>query len=168
MSLHQPLATYLYTLTRSDALAFEAGRPLGPLGRAIFIGWLLLAGFETGLIAGGWGVDWRVWALGAGLVAIHYGLAKAAIAMLARRRAARRVPQPIPMQLEEWDDHLVVRSGGREIVLALEGIAATALTPGHLIISAPPETVIVPRSAFGDPADAGALMGRIEAAGRDD
>lgn len=168
MSPHQPIAIYRYMLTRSDALAFEAARPLGPMARAIFVGWLLLALFETGLIAGGWGEDCRLWAVGAGLVAIHYGLAKAAVALLVRRRAARRVPQPTPMELEAWGDHIVVRGGGREMYLALEGIAATALTSTHLVLSAPPETVIVPRSAISDPADAMALMDRIEAAGRDD
>jgi hypothetical protein len=168
MSSHQPITTYRYMLTHGDALAFEAGRPLSPMGSVVFAGWLLLAIFETGLIAGGWGEDWGMWAVGAGLVAIHYGIAKAAVALLVRRRAARRIPEPTPMQLEEWGDHIVVRGGGREIVLALNGIAATALTATHLVISAPPEAVIVPNSAFGDPADARALRDRIEAGARDD
>lgn len=168
MSPHQPIATHRYTLTRRDALAFETGRPLGRVGEVLFVVWLALSPFETGLIAGDWSESWAIWALGAVLLAAHFALAKAVVAILAHRRAARRVPADMAMELEEWGDHLVIRGGGREVVLALEGIAATALTPVHLIISAPPETVIVPRSAFINPTDGPALQARIEAAGRDD
>jgi len=168
MSPHQPIATHRYTLTRRDAVAFESGRPLGRVGQVLFVVWLALSLFETGLIAGDWSEPWAIWALGAALFAVHFALAKAAVAILAHRRAARRLPTDLAMELEEWGDHLVIRGGGRETVLALEGIAAAGLTPGHLIISAPPETVIVPRSAFVDPTDGAALRERIEAAGRDD
>lgn len=137
------------------------------MGYALLVGWLALAAFETGFFAGDRGEEWQIWAIGALLVAVHYAVARIVMDLLARCRAAQRVPADTDVELEEWGDHLLVRCDGRDKVIAFETIAATALTATHIIISAPPETLIVPRSAFGDLAESVALQARIDDAGHD-
>jgi hypothetical protein len=162
------VATYRYRLTRADALAFERGRPPGLAGSAIYVIALAAAGVELGMIAGDWDEDWRFWLLGAALAGLHAAIAYGIVTFLAWLRAARRVPSPIEMELEDRGDRLAVRGGGRELEIPFAAVAATALSPGHLIVSAPPETLIVPRTAFARPAGLSDLVERIEAAGRDD
>jgi hypothetical protein len=162
------IATYRYRLTRADALAFERRRPLGRRGSVVLVAWMLLAGVELGVIAGDWSTGWRFWLLAATLAAVHALVAFGVLVVLVRMRAARRVPAPIDMELEDRGDRLVVRGGGRELDVAFAQLAAVAVNPTHLVVAFPPATIIVPRTAFTPAADLAGLVARIEAAGRED
>jgi hypothetical protein len=72
------------------------------------------------------------------------------------------------MQLEDRGERLAIRGGGRQLEIPFAAVAATAVSDSHLIVSAPPETLIVPRTAFARPADLFGLVERIEEAGGDD
>jgi hypothetical protein len=163
---HQPLQTLAFTLTRADALAYESARPLIGWRKALFLVWLGLAGAWVALLPEAWIEGWRFWVLGALAIGVHYLLATIALNLLARGRAARRVPRKLPTNIDIWGDHLTQQRGSDNLVVALETIAATTLTPTHLFIHVPPEVLIIPRSAFPDSTDAEALAARIDAAGR--
>ena len=115
-----------------------------------------------------WIVGWRFWVLGALLVGVNYLVAMMVMTLDSYRRAARRVPQPVAVEMEEWDNHLVVRSDGSIRRLAYENIAAAVLTTGHLFIHAPPDVVIVPNGAFAQPGDPNDLAEKIMAFGREE
>jgi hypothetical protein len=68
------------------------------------------------------------------------------------------------MVLEDRGDRLAIRGGGRYFKVPFTAVAATAVSASHLVIAVPPETVIVPRSAFARQADLFGLVERIEAA----
>lgn len=168
---HQPIETLYYTLTRADALAWEAQpREMRGWRKALFLVWLGLAGVWLALLppalVGDRG-DWRFWALGAALAGLHWLIAAGVMTLATHLRAGRRVPHPLPVQLDIWGDHLTVRIGNRLAVFADELTAAATLTATHLFIIAPPEVLIVPLTVFDSRAAAAALVARIEAAGRD-
>ena len=150
----EPILTLTYTLTTADALAYET-LPREMVG---WRKWLLLVGLA---VAGGlvaflptewvgpeWG--WRFWLAALLLVGIAYALATAVMTFAARRRARRRVPSPSVVTLEQWGDHLAVTIGGRQQFIAYETIADVAIGKSHVFITAPPEALIVPLSAFAD------------------
>ncbi len=162
---HQPLQTLEFTLTRADALAYELSRPLVGWRRWVFLIWLGLAGAWVAVLPEPWVEGWRFWVLGALAIGAHYLLATLALNLLARGRAARRVPTRLPTTLEIWGDYLTQQRGSDNLLVSLDTIAATSLTPTHLFIHVPPEVLILPRTAFKDPSDPEALAARIDAAG---
>jgi len=164
---HVPLAVHRFTLTRADALAYESSRPRTGWRHWAFLIWLGLGGIWVGLLPEAWKEGWRFWVIGAVAIGAHYLVATAVLTILTHTRAARRVRVPVEVELEEWGDHLTMQRGDQHIVVALETIAATALTPTHLFIHVPPEVLIVPRSAFPDSEDAATLAARIEDADRE-
>ena len=169
--MHEPVATYRYTLTRKDALAWEGlSRELRGWRRLLFLVWLGLAGFELALVPPDWIGDdygWRFWLALLALVGLNWLIARLVVMLGRHLRAMRRIPASVEVELEEWGDHLTVRIGERNIVLAYEAVATTTLTATHLFIHAPPEVVIVPISAFADPSEADALAAVIEDAGHE-
>lgn len=159
-----PLAIHRFALTRADAMAYESSRRLTGWRHWAFLIWLGLGGVWVGLLPDEWVEGWRFWVIGAVAIGAHYLVARVVLTLLSHARAARRVPAAIAVELEEWGDHLAMQRGDQHIVVALETIAATALTPTHLFIHVPPEVLIIPRSAFQSPEDSAALAARIDAA----
>lgn len=170
--MHEPVARYRYQLTRADALACEGlSRELRGWRKLLFLLWLGCAGLELALLPPDWIGDdygWRFWLALLALIGMNWLIARGVMLVARHLRALRRIPAPVDVELDDWGDHLTMRAGNRNTVLAYEMIAATTLTDTHLFIHAPPEVVIVPLSAFADPTDAAALAAVIEAAGRDD
>jgi len=162
------IRTLRYTLTRADAIAYESSRPLLSWRKWAFLLWLSSAGMVLAALPEDWIVGWRFWVLGALLVGVNYLVAMMVMTLDSYRRAARRVPQPVAVEMEEWDNHLVVRSDGSIRRLAYENIAAAVLTTGHLFIHAPPDVVIVPNGAFAQPGDPNDLAEKIMAFGREE
>ncbi|WP_395812987.1 hypothetical protein [Devosia sp.] len=164
---HQPLQTLAFTLTRADALAYELSRPLGGWRRWVLLIWLGLAGAWVAVLPEPWVEGWRFWVLGALAIGAHYLLATLALNLLARGRAARRVPTRLLTTLEIWGDYLTQQRGSDNLLVSLDAIAATSLTPTHLFIQVPPEVLILPRTAFKDPSGPEALAALIDAAGKE-
>lgn len=52
--------------------------------------------------------------------------------------------------LQQWGDHLAVTTAERQLFIAYETIADVAIGKAHVFITAPPEALIVPLSAFTD------------------
>lgn len=150
----EPLHTLTYTLTTTDALAFETlPRELVGWRKWLLLVWLAVAGGLVAFLPAEWvGPEWgwRFWLAALVLVGIAYGLATAVMTLATHRRARRRVPAPSVVTLEQWGDHLAVTIGGRQQFIAYETIADVAIGKSHVFITAPPEALIVPLSAFAD------------------
>ena len=150
----EPILTLTYTLTTADALAYEAlPREMVGWRKWLLLVWLAVAGglvafLPTEWVGPEWG--WRFWLAALVLIGIAYALAAAAMTLATRRRARKRIPAPTVATLEQWGDHLAVTVGGRQLFVAYETIADVAIGKSHVFITAPPEALIVPLSAFAD------------------
>ena len=150
-----------YTLTRADALAWERRkRARSPREKLILFGLIALVGATYGAVE----EDLPVWFLllprlvqFALLVAGFYGLWRLGLDLAARRRAARRLPAPLPCRFEDHGDHFRLERDGSISVIACESVWAVTATPRHVFIAAPAEVVILPQGVFPDLATAHAL-----------
>lgn len=149
-----PLLTLTYTLTTADALVYEAlPREMVGWRKWVLLVWLAAAGGMVAFLPGEWiGPEWgwRFWLIALVLVGVAYGVATAAMTLAMRRRARRRIPAPMVVTLEQWGDHLAVSISGRQLFVAYESIADVAIAKAHIFITAPPEALIVPLTAFAD------------------
>jgi hypothetical protein len=154
MMTDTPLETLAYTLTPADALAYETlPRELAGWRSALLVVWLGVAGGSVAwlpaeLIGPEWG--WRFWLIGLGLVGVAYGIAAVAMTLTARRRARRRIPGPLAVELRRWGDHLEIERAGQRSFVAYETIAAVTVADAHVFVVAPPEVLIIPLRAFPD------------------
>lgn len=150
----EPLLTLTFTLTTADALAYETlPRELVGWRKWLLLVWLAAAGGVTAFLPAEWiGPEWgwRFWLVALLLVGIAYGLATVVMTLATHRRARRRVPAPTVVVLEQWGDHLSASVGGRQLFIAYETIADVAIGKAHVFVTAPPEALIVPLSAFAD------------------
>jgi hypothetical protein len=150
----EPILTLTYTLTTADALAYEAlPREMVGWRKWLLLVWLAVAGGLVAFLPAEWvGPEWgwRFWLAALVLVGIAYALATGAMTLATRRRARKRIPAPTVATLEQWGDHLAVTVGGRQLFVAYETIADVAIGKSHVFITAPPEALIVPLSAFAD------------------
>jgi len=158
-----PLATYRYTLTRQDALAYENLRSElpGPQ-RVLFFIWLGLAGMLLAAlpeeVAGPtWSLQFC--AVGFALLALQYGLYVLARTVTRYIRARRRYPEPVEVSLEEHPDHLVVAENGKPRTVPFTEIGMILPTATHLFMAVGRDLVIVPQVAFGD---AGGMTAMVE------
>lgn len=149
-----PLLTLTYTLTTADALAYEAmPRELIGWRKWLLLIWLAVAGGAVAFLPVEWiGPEWgwRFWLAALLLVGIAYGLAAAVMTLATHRRARRHIPAPMVVTLEQWGDHLAVTTAERQLFVAYETIADVAIGKSHVFITAPPEALIVPLTAFPD------------------
>jgi hypothetical protein len=150
----EPLLTLTYTLTTADALAYEAlPRELIGWRKWLLLVWLAAAGGAVAFLPVEWiGPEWgwRFWLAALALVGLAYGVATLVMTLATRRRARRRVPAPMVATLQQWGDHLAVTTAERQLFVAYETIADVAIGKAHVFITAPPEALIVPLSAFAD------------------
>ncbi len=150
----EPLLTLTYTLTTADALAYEAlPRELIGWRKWLLLVWLAVAGGLVAFLPAEWvGPEWgwRFWLAALVLVGLAYGVATLVMTLATRRRARRRVAAPMIATLQQWGDHLAVTTAEQQLFIAYETIADVAIGKAHVFITAPPEALIVPLSAFAD------------------
>jgi hypothetical protein len=152
--MSEPILTLTYTLTTADALAYEAlPREMVGWRKWLLLVWLALAGgsvafLPTEWIGPEWG--WRFWLIALALVGLAYAIATVVMTLATNRRARRRIPAPAVVTLEQWGDHLALTIGERQQFVAYETIADVAIGKAHIFITAPPEGLIVPLTAFTD------------------
>lgn len=150
----EPLLTLTYTLTTADALAYEAlPREMVGWRKWLLLVWLAAAGGSVAFLPAEWiGPEWgwRFWLIALVLVGFAYAIATVVMTLATHRRARRRIPAPTVVSLEQWGDHLTAHSGERQLSIAYETIAAVTIGKAHVFITAPPEALIVPLTAFAD------------------
>lgn len=147
------LRRWTFVLTRADALAYLRLRREWPATAKVAFAVVCLAG---GMV---WGLS--PWA-DAGVVAflatelVLIGGIFAGRGVLRRIRAARMVPVPRPGVLEEWIDCIAGTEidSPDEAYLSPELIGEVLLTRTHLFIRNYGTTIVVPRAALGDEAEA--------------
>lgn len=151
----EPLAQLSYTLTTSDALAYEAlPREIVGWRRWSFLVWLAGAGLVLALLPDEWiGPEGglRFWLVLLVLLAIFWAVAALVMTLNTHRRARRRIPAPTAMMLRQWPDRLEITASGRTFPVPYDAIVDVTATNSHVFITAPPEVVIVPLGAFLDP-----------------
>lgn len=166
----QPLRILLYTLTADDALAFaRLPRELRGWGKALFYGWIACAGMTLVVLPHEWTGDEgdiRFYLVGAVLIALFWFSANLIRDQYRRIRAHQDIPEPAPARLEVWGDHLQAELPGRTLSIAYETINAVVRGKAHVFITALPDTLIVPLSAFASAEDMAAFADDIEARSR--
>lgn len=148
--VHRPLAVYRYRLTAADALACER-LPSEWTGwqKAAFILPVMVIGVVAGFIQDWPGLSWSA-AVG-GLV-LAWGVAGLVIHNWRMQRRARlRAAREGQTEVEEWDDHLVVRSQAGTMSLADEAIGRVIVTDGHVFVLYRGGALILPQRAFENP-----------------
>jgi hypothetical protein len=169
--MNQPLATYRYTLTWQDALAYERlPRSMPGIQQATLYIWLALAGLLLITLPPelvGYAGSPRFWLTGAGLLILQYLIFRLFRAVARLNRARHRFPRPVEMAVMEDDDHLVVTAGGKSTTILFDEIGMLLPTKQHLFMAVGRELVIVPASAFTLPDTPQALAARIDAFMRD-
>lgn len=167
-----PLATYRYTLTWQDALAYERlPKDLPGLQKVTFYIWLGLAGILLVAlppeVVGDVNTP-RFWLSGAALVIIQYFIFWALRAITRLNRARYRYPTPSQIILTQWPDRLEVEGDGKATTVPFTEIAALLPTATHLFIAAGRDLIIVPASAFPEgPAGIADLAAAIDGFMRD-
>ena len=147
-----PIATYRYTLTWQDGLAYERlPREMPGLQKITLYIWLGIAGIL--LIAlppevvGDVNTP-RFWLSGAALLIIQYLIFWMLRSITRLNRARYRYPAPAEIGLTQWPDHLVVEQNGKTTTVPFEEIGVLLPTATHLFIAAGRDLIIVPASAF--------------------
>ena len=147
--VHRPLAVYRYRLTTVDALAYERlpGEWTGRQKIAALAPLIAIGAF-SGLTE-----DWtRLWwwlSVG-GLVLLWVILGLSVYNWRIHRRAKARAAQEGQTEIEEWDDHLVLRSRAGVQHLPYELIGKVIATDAHVFILYHGGPAIVPLRAFED------------------
>ncbi len=152
--MSEPLLTLTYTLTTADALAYEAlPREMVGWRKWLLLVWLAVAGGMVAFLPAEWiGPEWawRFWLIALLLVGITYAIATVVMTLATKRRARHRIPAPAVVTLEQWGDHLALTIGERQQFVAYETLADVAIGKAHVFITAPPQVLIVPLTAFAD------------------
>lgn len=144
-----PLAVYRYRVTLVDGLAYERlpGEWLGKT-KVAFILPLVAVGVISGLISD-WPAFW--WWSAVGALALIWAVAGVAIYNLRmHRRAQAMAAREGQTELEEWGDHLAIRSQSGERFLPYELIGKAVTTDSHIFILYRGGPTIVPLRAFED------------------
>lgn len=162
----EPLAHLTYTLTTSDALAYESlPREIVGWRRWSFLIWLAAAGMALALLPGEWvGPEGgpRFWVALVLLLGAFWALAVLVMTLNTHRRARRRVPAPTAVAVKQWGDGLEVAEAGRTFTVPYDTIADVAATTGHVFVSAPPLAIIIPVAAFPSAEDMGLFASEID------
>lgn len=159
------LERWTFVLTDADALAYLRLRREWTARAKVSLG---LACFAGGVV---WGLS--PWADGGVLAflateSVLIAAIFAGRAGLRRIKARRMVPRPKPAVLEEWVDCIAGTEidGQDEAYLSPELIGEVLLTRTHLFIRNFATTIVVPRHAFADAAEAEAVAAHITALSR--
>jgi hypothetical protein len=150
--VHRPLAVFSFRLTTADALAYEhlPGE---------WTGWqkiaLLLPLMAIGALAGfldDWAAPWWWGAVG-GLLLLWAVVGFAVFNWRMNRRARAKALREGQTVVEEWGDHLVVRSQAGTMNLANETIGKVIVGDHHVFVLYHGGAVILPQRAFASPQD---------------
>ena len=146
----RPLSVLRYRLTPADALAYERlpGEWSG-WRKAAFILPLMAIGAFAGFIEDFAAVWW--WASVAALLLVWAVVGLGVSNWRALRRARARAAREGQVEVEEWGDHLAVRSGAGDIFLAYETLGKVIVGDGHVFVLWPGGSLILPLRAFDDP-----------------
>lgn len=148
--VHRPLAVYRYRLTMVDALAYERlpGEWSGWRKAALVLPLMAIGAF-AGLIE-----DWSAllwWSSLAALLVLWAIVALIVSNWRIRRRARTRAAREGQTEVEEWTDHLAIRSQAGTIHLAYEMIGKVIVTDTHVFVLYRGGAVILPLRAFDGP-----------------
>lgn len=146
-NVHRPLASYRYRLTLVDALAYERlpGEWTARQKLAFFLPLFLIGGF-AGFISDWLAVCW--WLAVLGLLLAWAVLGLVIHTWLIHRRARTLAALHGSTEVEEWGDHLVVRSEAGQQFLAYETIGKVIVTDAHVFVLYHRGPLIVPLRAF--------------------
>ena len=148
--VHRPLAVYRYRLTTVDALAYERlpGEWSGWQKAALILPLMAIGAF-AGLIEDWTGVWW--WLAVAGLLLVWAVAGLAVLNWRIHRRARARAAREGQTEVEEWGDHLAIRSQAGVTRLADETIGRVIVGAGHVFILWRGGALILPLRAFDGP-----------------
>jgi hypothetical protein len=148
--VHRPLAAYRYRLTYVDALAYERlpGEWTGWQKAALILP-LMAIGALAGLLEDELGVWW--WAAVVGLLLVWAVVGLAVFNWRIHRRAKARALREGQVEVEEWGDHLAIRSGAGQVFLADETIGRVIVGDAHVFILWRGGALILPLRAFDSP-----------------
>ena len=145
--VHRPLAVLSYRLTAADALAYER------LSRE-WTGWqkvgLILPLMAIGALAGfieDWAGIWW-WGTVAGLLLLWVVVGLALFNWRIHRRALAWAQREGQTVVEDWGDHLTIRSQAGESHLANEMIGNVIVGDYHVFVLYPGGALILPQRAF--------------------
>jgi len=146
-SVQRPLAVYRYRLTLVDALAYERlpGEWTGWQKAALILPLMAIGAF-AGLIEDWAGVWW--WASVGLLLLVWATVGLAVFNWRIHRRAKARAAREGRTEVEEWGDHLAIRSEAGCANLADETIGRVIVGDGHVFVLWRGGSLIVPLRAF--------------------
>jgi len=146
-TVHRPLAVYRYRLTLVDALAYERlpGEWTGWQKVALILP-LIAVGALAGFLEDELGVWW--WVLVAGLLVLWAAVGLVVFNWRIHRRARTRAAREGQIEVEDWSDHLVIRSQAGTASLADEAIGRVIVTAGHVFVLWRGGSLILPLRAF--------------------
>ena len=161
MSPDAPNATYRFTLTHEDALAWELlPREMSSRQMLVYIVVLILAGGALAFLPEQWteGLLFWVWLVWVALAA--YTVSTIMHRSAARARALARFPRPTDVIVEDWDHALTVKTGGRQRHFAFETFLAVTRGKDHMFLPLGGDLVILPHRAV-ERADREEIAARI-------
>lgn len=143
------LSVLRFSLTPADALAYERlpGELSGRAKVSLIVSLASVGGFY-GFVED-WPAAWR-YGVTALLVLAWLGAAMAIRTVLMRRRAKALAVRDGDVEIEEWYDHLAVRTASGTRVLAIETIGKVLVGEGYVFILHHGGPTVVPLRAFED------------------
>lgn len=148
--IHRPLTVYRYRLTTADALAYE--RLPGEWTvwqKAAFILTLMAIGALAGLLEDWSGIWW--WGAVGGLLLLWAVVGLFIFNWRLHRRAKARAAREGQTEVEEWGDHLTIRSQSGDTHLTNETIGKVIVGDHHVFVLYKGGAVILPQRAFESP-----------------
>jgi hypothetical protein len=148
--VHRPLAVYRFRLTTADALTYERlpGEWTG-WQKAAFILPLLAIGALAGFLEDWVGIWW--WGAVGGLLLVWAVVGLFIFNWRIHRRAKVRAAAEGQTEVEEWGDHLTIRSQAGETHIANEVIGKVIVSDHHVFVLYPGGALILPQRAFESP-----------------
>jgi len=150
MAEDRPLAVHRFRLTTADALAYERlpGEWTG-WQKAIFILPLMAIGALAGFLE-----DWSVlrwWVAVGGLLLLWAAIGLFIFNWRIHRRAKARAVREVQTEVEEWRDHLAIRSQAGTMNLTYEAIGKVIVGEHHVFVLYRGGVLILPQRAFESP-----------------
>lgn len=161
----EPLRTTTFTLTRTDALAYEqASSRMNPLGVMALLLWLGLCGSLAWLIPPDWAgerLGWTFPVLVSIAISIGYVLVLMAYSFRQWLEAGRRLKHAREITLTEWPERLEIIGAGMPHDLPFRDIRESILVRTHLFLVSDDGVLILPRRAFAEEGVIEGLAARI-------
>lgn len=160
-----PLSTTVrFTLTRSDALAWERTRfrpgVAASAGTAL---WIIACAAASLLLPAAPAPMGIVTLVALGLVFAAIGAVLVLIGLSFRQwqAAGRHIARPAELTVTAWPDHFDIAGAALPPRLAYRDIRESLLTETHLFLDSDEGLLILPRAAWPEPGDTAALAARL-------